>query len=406
MIKIFGVSYQADSYYLATSIIGSLGLISFMFIEQFLYFYNDVKVNNIDSSKQFYYTVITYTIIFQLIFFIFLNSKMESIISIFSFGVDKERFNLIKIILHIQSIAFFLTPIIQVNNWLFNAEMKFIFPYITQIMLTLSNTFALSYIFLEKNKDIVLISYFSVGFNFLVIIIQNIVLNKNKINFKLSFKHPYFKKFIINSFTMRIGHNIHNFLLTPIITNTLSLLPTGSVASYSYADRIMNINKSLVIGPSFNMFQSKISLLLSEKKYEEIKSIIFNFLKVSISLLLFSSCIIYFIVPILMDFFSQNSISKSNSNQIQNVFILLSIWTLIVTYESSFVQLLIASKNSKIFIIGNSIFICVFSLFILILRDYLGIYVIPVSMILAQFFNNYIYISEALKVLKFKNKTI
>ncbi len=397
MIKNFGVSAESDAYYLSVTIINSLSMISSIFSEQFLYFYNDIKVKGIDESIVFYQTTITFNIIFQIFFLLFLFFQVDLVIKLFAFNINLERYSIIKDLLYVLLFSFFFSPINQINNLILNSEMKFILTYTMQIISSFITFLSMIYIYYFDTHDIKILAYSTLFSIICNVLFQTYTLNKLGFKIKLNFYYKGFSEFLKNSFTMKIGHNIHNFLVNPIISNTLSILPTGYVTSYSYADRMVSIMKNISIGPSFNIVQTKISLYVSENKYPDIKNIVYSFLKLSILLMTLSSMTIYFFIPSMIIFFSRGSIILSSINTIKYIFLLLSLWSLIVTSESPFVQVLAAKKNSRIFIIVNSIFIVSFFLLINILKDKFGIYSVPMSLILCQILNSYLYISESLR---------
>ena len=65
-------------------------------------------------------------------------------------------------------------------------------------------------------------------------------------------------------------------------------------------------------------------------------------------------------------------------------FLGLAVWYVIIMAESAFVSVGMASKNSQIFIVTNSIFILVYFTLSLLLVNTLGKFSIPIAAIIAQ----------------------
>lgn len=54
LIRVLGVSAKADAFLIASNIIASLQFVQTMFVEQFIFFYNDLKVNDRQNAREFY----------------------------------------------------------------------------------------------------------------------------------------------------------------------------------------------------------------------------------------------------------------------------------------------------------------------------------------------------------------
>src|SRR6185369_13884104 len=92
MVRVFGVSEQADAYLIACSIIASLQLIQIMFVEQFMFFYNDLKVQSCENARNFYNAAISISLLTGVLFCIVFFLSTTPLIKLFAFGIDGERF--------------------------------------------------------------------------------------------------------------------------------------------------------------------------------------------------------------------------------------------------------------------------------------------------------------------------
>jgi O-antigen/teichoic acid export membrane protein len=209
-------------------------------------------------------------------------------------------------------------------------------------------------------------------------------------------------KFIKNSLSMKFGHNIHNILFVPVTNNILALLPIGFASYFYYAQMIIVGINAVVMGPQNRVLLSNVSTLWTEKKKDAITQLIKRYLKLFVPIFIVSLSIAYFLIPTILNFISSGKLSTIDLTYIQMVFLGLAIWYVIIMAESAFVSVGMASKNSKIFILTNSIFILVYFTLSLLLVKSLGIFAIPIAAVIGQIINFIIYSNYTFKLLGIK----
>jgi len=402
LIRLFGVSYQTDSYLMAIAIITALQLLQLMTVEQFMYFYHDLKIKSVKEAHNFYGAAITFSIIIGIITVIVLLPGINLVVNIFVHDLDPLRINLLKNILFILILGLLFNPMNYVNQRLLNAEMKFSLPYILESFYSLFISLSLFYILFTNDLNIVLLAYANViGFIFAFIVGFGLV-KRQGISIKPKKYHPLMNNFIKNSFSMKFGHNIHNILYVPITNNILALLPIGFASYFYYAQMIVIGINAIVMGPQNRVLLSNVSSLWSEKKLDLITQLIKRYLKIFVPLFIVLLSITYFLIPTILKFISSGKLSIIDSTYIQMVFLGLAVWYVIIMAESAFVSVGMASKNSHIFIVTNSIFIVVYFTLSLFLVNTLGIFAIPIAAIIAQLINFTIYSNYCFKILGIK----
>jgi O-antigen/teichoic acid export membrane protein len=399
LIRLFGVSYQTDSYLMAVAIIAALQLLQLMSVEQFMYFYHDLKVKSVEEAHNFYRASITFGVVVGIITFIVLWPGISIIINIFAHNLDPTRYNLLSNILIILIAGLIFNPMNYINQRLLNAEMKFSLPYILDSLYYLFISISLFYILLTNNTNIIFLAYANVLGIMSAFILSFILIRRLKIPIKPKKYHPMMNKFIKNSLSMKLGHNIHNILFTPVTNNILALLPIGFASYFYYAQMIVVGISSIVMGPQYRVLLSNVSTLWSEKKIKKIIILIKRYLKLFIPLFIAALALAYFLIPTLLDFISSGTLSYEDVRYIQLVFLGLGVWYVILMAEGAFVSVGMASKNSKIFIFTNSIFIIVYFCLSLLLVQPLGIFAIPVAAVAGQLINFIFYSTYAFKVL-------
>lgn len=401
LIKIFSVSIESDSIYLSTLIISSLGLLSSSFTQQFLYFYQDLIVESKDKANLFYDFVISITFFSQIIFTLVIFLFIRKIIFIFTGNINFASSELVKNITLISLIQFFFIPFSQINSFILNANNLLFKAMLIQIIPISIISFTYLYMFFSSSKNILLIPFTTSITAIFTFIIQIFIISKNRAKIRFTLKHELSKNFILNSVSMKIGHNIHNLLTQLIITNVLSSLPQGIATSYSYGDKISNILKSILIFPYFTILQTNLSKYFSQKNntnlYNEIRLFLFKVIPIHLLSIILTSFIIYFMRFNIIYFIQK--ITLTNIYNIIILFLLISIWNLVIEIEAPYVQIIVSDKKSFAFIIINSIFI----IFVYILyssffnKDIFGM---MYSFIISQVLNSILYTSYAIFILK------
>lgn len=390
LIKLFGVSNMADAYLITSAIISSFLLLQMLTTEQFIFFYNDIKDKNILDAYDFYNVVLSVAFLTGTISFILCYFGSNILINIFVGNLEDERLLLIHTLLQISIIELLVAPIQLVNQKLMNAEMKFSIPYILNIIPTLLVLLSMVYLYFNELDNISLLIYARVVGAFIILPLSFVVIKKMDIPIKFKFKHSILHDFLKNSFTMRLGHNIHNFLFTPITTNILSMLPVGYAAYFFYALRMSTIVNGVIVGPSYNIFQSKFSQAWSKYEIKNSKKMIFQYLKITIPTLVIVSIIGYYILPDALHIITAK-LSNESLSIIQNIFLGLMIWQLIVLVESGSVIVLIVEKKSTIFIFTNIVFSLIYFFISKILFEHFSIYSLIYALILGQLINYIVY---------------
>ncbi|MBI5680829.1 MAG: hypothetical protein HZC47_08055 [Methanobacterium sp.] len=402
LIRVFGASFQTDAYLIASSIIEALGLIQLMSVEQFMYFYHDLKVKSVEEAYKFYNSSLVFSIVVGIAFFAILFVGINYIIDIFAYNIDPQRYIVLKDVLIILIVGMIFNSANFVNQRLLNAEMKFSIPYILEGIFPLFILISLIYILISNNPNIEFLAYARVLGIIIAFILGLVIIKKLGIPFKLRLRHPMLKSFVKNSFSMRFGHNIHNLFFNPITTNILSSLPVGYASLFYYAQMIVIAVNSMVLGPSIRVLYSKVSNYWAEDEINLIKKSIKDYLRIYIPLFVVALILTFFIIPTALNLISSGTLSPADIELIKYIFAGLAVWYLIIMIESAFVSVGVASKNSVIFITTNTIFIIIFFSLSFLLKNDIGVFAIPIAAIIGQIINFIFYSTYGLKLLKIK----
>ncbi len=399
IIKVFGVSDEADLLIIAQLIVAAMTLILDSLTEQFVYYYNNLKKQSVSESSCFYDSVVSWIVIIQFLCVALFLLSHSLIVKVFANDLNPALMPLFERILIINIASFLFIPLTKINNYRFNADEKYSLPYVLQMIPIFLNLLCLVYMFAFTKPDVILYSYSTLLGYLVVLVAQFLVIRSFGSMFKFRLKNKYVKKYFIDSCLIKFGNNIHNFLIQPVISNSLSSLSSGSASLYGYANKMVVALQSLILGPSSNILTTKISLGFGDKDVGAIKRSIKSYIA-SVCLLFMSlSIVVYICIPLLFSLVFK-SILAQDVTVIQNIFLLLVVWQLMATIEGAFNRVILAANKSWIFIMQNSIAIVIIITVSLLLHSKLGVFVIPVSLILGQFVNNIGYINYSLFLMR------
>ena len=387
MLRVFGVSKQADAYLIGSSIVISLQFVQIMFVEQFMFFYNDLRVQSRESAREFYSAAITFSFLTGILLYLLFALCVHPLITLFAFGIDAQRYRLLETILQLLFIGSIFESVNLINLRLMNAEMSYATPYLLSSFQSLFTVLALVYLSLGDAPDVNLVAAARTCGVACTCLAGFAVVRRMGFPLRRRLRHPALKPFIMNSLAMRVGCNIHNILINPITNNILALLPGGFAASFYYAQRLHQVVNNVVVGPSYGVFQSRVSRHWSEQNPSEIRSDIKRFLPGSVLGFLAAVSAMFLIIPSALTWVGSASMRAADIELIQSLFIALVPWYLIALLESPFLSVCIASKRSFIFFASNTGFIVAYFLLSQVTKQQLGVYSITIGMATAQIIN-------------------
>ena len=406
LIRLFGATNESDAFLIAVSIITAITMLQLLFVEQFLFFYNEEKHRDEESAKQFYYSATIVAIATGIISMIVVTIFSTIIVKIFAGNIDNIRFVKILAVLSILSIGLVVYPVNYVNEKLLNSENRISIPYIVETMPFM--LMVLLMVYMEFNRNIASVEILSaarvlgmvLGLAIGIGAVCRIGFFPKLIDIRKMRTSTLVKKFVINSLYMRGAHNIHNFFVIPIVNNILGSLSEGYASYYYYAYRIVLAVKSVVLGPIYKIYQATIAAEWPKNDAHIIIEKTKQFFTNSVPLYIMSILVAYFMLPVVLKYIAGDSLEAHQLENIAYLFLLLGTWHLVITMEQSVVPILLASKKSITFYISNTIFIIIFYITTKILLEKYGVESIPISGAAAQIINLAIFLSVSVFYIK------
>lgn len=393
LTRIFGVSADADAFFVAFSLTSALQLIELMFVEQFLYFYSDLKIKDPGSAPAFYGFALLLSIGIGAVFALLLISCGKPFLAVFAPGLDPGRVAISLKLLGIFSVQLFVYPVCCINERLLNAEMRFSYPYILSVFPMSFMLLGQFYILFSGVNDVAVLPLsYSAGSVFSAVAGLFIV-RKIGIPLRFTLYHPVARQFLRNSISMRFGHNINNFMVPLLTNNFLSYFPAGYISYYGYAQKFISAAQSVTAGPAQKILASNIARLFAKNDFSEYYSYVRGYLRSSLVMFTAVSVAAYFCMsPVLI--LLNPTFTPHDLSYIRFIFAGLFLWSFIMIAESAYTLAVISSKRSRVLIGINLVFIAFYSLQLYLLRDAAGVFSLPLSGALTQccsFFLFYIY---------------
>ena len=399
LLKIFGVSKQTDSYFIGDIILGAVVMVQMMAVEQFMYFYNELKAGNRESAHSLYAFALFLSLVIGALSFAVINLFSAPVIALFAYKLDPARLDVLKRLFPVFSMLAVVNPLNFLNAKLLNAEGRFVYPYVLGIIPSLFTACAMCYMYLSGGSDIMAVLAASVAGNAAAVFLGLWAVRSSGIPVRFAAGHPLAMEFVTNSFKVKFGHNINN-ILTPLVTNNLlSAFSPGAVSYFGYAWKIVGVLGNLATGPSARIFASGISTAWPAGDMGKMKAMAAQYLRLVTPLFAFSVLLAFAGLPYALRLVS-SSLSGADIGAIRMMFLALSAWYLFGLMESAYMQICIASKRSRVFVINNSIFITCYFAVAWAAKGTLGIYAIPFGLVLAQILSLLLYFCSASRVLK------
>ena len=384
IIKFFGALGDADAYFMGVAVVAAVHLLQLMMVDQFIYFYQERRAQSATLAARFAATVLMQCSLVSVGVALLLWQFGDSLLTLFAVGFDAARREATLGVLAILAWNCLMFPANFVIHRLLNTESKYSLTYFFELLTPLSALGVLVYFWVSDNAEIRLLAYARVA-GLLLSLLLGIVTawRLGFIRRAALFSASAFDCYR-NSFTMRIGHNFHNFLFSPITNTVLSLLPQGSVAIYYYAERLAQIVSAVVAGPFQRVFQVEVGERWRKREPGSIVSMQRSYVLRVAALYSLATAATFLALPVLLDVVNAELVSARQVRILQWMYLAVAGWVGLIAIEFAFVSVGLAAKKSKLFFWVNLLFIVSYGALCLLSREKLGIFVVPLAAITAQ----------------------
>jgi len=276
----YGATIASDAFYFAFSIAALLYIVSSAFSQIMKpIVINIIKTKGIKKSEKYFssliYSVSTLLLIISIIAAVF----ARPIIGLFGYNFTKDKIDLIVIIFRISLLSSFAISLSTLYSSYFDCRRMFISSAFDAYFF---NIITISFLLLfATENNIVLFTYiYSIG-QFFRIIYFNMVLKRNKFDYRLEeayYKNKQVKKTVNLAIPLLVGNlsGIVNRVIDRILASSLKV---GSIASLNYADRLTSVFSGLILTAIMKVvFPSLNEVALTDKEnYRKKTSQILNY---------------------------------------------------------------------------------------------------------------------------------
>jgi putative peptidoglycan lipid II flippase len=393
----FGASALSDVYFVSNTAVSFIAAFGFFFTSMFMQYYNDLKVQDRTEATHFYQAVLNVSCILGFCIFALVGLFSGPIIGVFVTGFDPERLTILTVFFRIVAFSLFSATVISLNNSLLNAEMKFMLPYILNLIRPAASISCL--LVLVEPFGFYSLAFCIVGSDLLALLVQQIYITKTLgIAPGRRIRHKDLKRMAKKSFSMRIGSQIWS-LRDPIATNVLSHFPAGVVSLYYYAMKLISLIATVANSPIVQVYSAKVSGLVSRKEFYKINRLLRETVALNTGFYLAGVIPCAFLLPRILSLAVGKNFSAADIRGIHLMFLALIPFHLIMSVEEPFTSITVAMKQSLTVIRTDVAFIVIYGLLVFLTVGSFGVYAIPFSLMIAQFQNLMAYTANAKKIM-------
>lgn len=387
----YGVSEQSDIFLLSFSILSIVNLIQLLFTEQFIYYYNKIKIDSINAANSLFTTVFLYSLMISIIMAILIYFFSNELIELFASQYNNDFilktdnfFNLLSL-----TIIFYL-PLYVMQNVL-NANDKISFSYIISIFPQLFISFGFLYLYIFDGEILELSFFYFIGT--LISFIMALFLVKEFFNLQNEKQNLLIKELVINSFKIRLAHNIYGVLSILIINNFLSSFPSGYLSIFHYAKKASDTILNVIYGPTHKVLINVISTNFSKSNIDNIEKVLKKINLIMPIILIPLSFLVYILIPYVLDFF--HPMDSEKVDLLKYTFLILMLQVVLLSLEVPYAIVNLTKNDSNIFYISNFSFIIFLFLFVFMTNSLFNFYSLPVGLCLSQIINYYLIRNKA-----------
>jgi putative peptidoglycan lipid II flippase len=379
----FGISWELDCLFAALTVFSLLGMFNSFIITLFVPVFNEYKYKNEKDSFIFADVTIKWVAFLSVIITLLAWLSGDLIVKVVASGFKEEHISLTLDVIRILLIAFIFSGVSSITIYILNALYYFALPAFTGIIHPILNITALYLLTPLFGIKAIAVSYVLANFLQLCILLVYLLM-KTPWRPTLRLYHEKMPLLIGHSSIMTVSGFIWS-LREIISRNIASHLASGSIALLAYAEKFIIILFQIAVSPSSKVFFSKVSSLITENKWLDVRELFERVSRANaVIVLFFSAVIIAFFIPLLNVIFLG---SKFTSQDITTLFYLVLImlpYLVIISYETYLVQIVYAEKKANIVGFNSVIGVAVFFISAYILKNTFGIYAIAVSILITQ----------------------
>ncbi len=390
LARTFAVSPITDAYLVSIVLTEFMAGIGVFFTVMFLQHYSDLRQRDAADGERFYRAAYTVSLGASVLVFAVSVASIDVLARAFAPGFDLERLQTLKAVFTIIAFSLIWGQVVTLNNFLLNAEMYFIVPGIVGLLTPACNI--LSLLLFAESYSILALAYSVLVGGITGLLIQQVYIwRRLRMRPGLVLWHQKIPRLVADSFSVALASRLW-CLKDPMTTSLMSFFPPGTVTVYLYAARIIGIVFAITNIPISQIFLSQVSRWAAEQRFQDIQSSLRK--TVLRCTTLFSSALIPLVVvlPFVLQVLFGSKFDPEDLEMMYYFVLALIPFHLVLSVQFPFENIAKALKQGWLLVKASGIFVLTLGISAWLLQDWLGIFVIPAALCLAQLQNLGMYL--------------
>ena len=352
----FGMGLKTDTYFFSLMLIGYLNYFVQATWEAMQPYYIKLKVEEPSSASQLYSVLLNGIVLFSLLiialYFLVTNSLLELETN------QKDFLNIYIFYILLQNMLLF-------NKSVLNLEEYFASYYVVDIFIYSFNLLVVLF-FLEES--ILPIAYSMLIATSIALLWQFYLLfYKLKIDYCFQRNHSEIKNIYKNSIILKFSGLLYG-TKEPLFALIFLSLGEGLYSIFNYANKFSAAIFQVTTAPSINRFVTRLHYVVAKRNYEQINRKIKVILFQTVPIFAIATMAFYLLIPYSMPLFFSKVLTAKNIEEMQLIYLYMSLFYLIIVFESPFSNAISVFKLFNYQLLVNSIFFLSLSLIYLLFK--------------------------------------
>lgn len=346
-----GIGNETDIYFYSLVVVSYLEKFISVVWLAIKHYYVDFKVNDNEYLNDIYIILLNNIVISSLII-ITIYYSITGYFYIFSEDV--------RLFMNIFIFYILIHSIFLYNKKILNLEHQYISVYLVDSFVHVINL--LTVIFFVR-EDAIFVAYSTLFATSIVVLWQlRYIFKLNNFRYKLIFYNDkVIKELFKNSFKLTISDVLYSSKDIFVVT-IFSSFGSGILTLYSYANKFIGVISQVVTTPLENVYTAKVNEMLSKNKYKTSNSYTKKTIIKNTILFLLAILCTYLVLPYALTIMLGDQGTLANTQSIQQIFILLGIFSVLGVVELPFRKVLNVLRMFNLDIFKNLIFFVIISL--------------------------------------------
>jgi peptidoglycan biosynthesis protein MviN/MurJ (putative lipid II flippase) len=387
--RVFGANFKTDVYFVSLTAISLLSAVTLLLSELFQQHYADLHHADPTRAERFYNAVLTQSLIAGFATWLLALVMRPILIRVLAIGFDPSAISLFNSFFAIHATTLIWTRATSLSGEIINANMRFLPPYVANIS---SQIVSIAFMFLFSHTfGLNVLAFAAIASSLTTLSLQQLfIIRTLGIRFRPRLYHERVRALASGSASLRLGHQLWS--LRDVVTmNVLSRLPPGSVSLFSYASKIVNVLFSITNSPALQVFQAEASRAVARGDIPGVARLRRAVTRENLLFFLVVCGITVALLPFALRLLG-SAMPAATRHNIFFLFLTLLPAFAVLALEMPFVQVVIALKASSVVLRTAVLFAVVYPVILFTTLRLLGLYAIPLTMLLAQIVNFLVYV--------------